>query len=423
MKDKLKFTLNIAFVLLLIAVLFSYAMFQGGFVSWFLFYSLLPIIFYQFGLLLYPMKKWKVTRKLSRQVIAAGDGVTVSIDMKRKVAFPVYYCIVEEVFPETLRKMDSKQEKYYYMDRPDKLLTDRNIKKVVFPYFKKNIRLEYTIGQVPRGEHQLTAVRVRIGDVFGLVKKEHIFNVEDKLTANPTEVPLRLYEKNRSFDQGSRATSPMEVTNTNIAVGVREYEPGDKFSWIDWKQTARKNTIMTKEFEQEKGINVSLVLDHCNYSSLNFLAFEATVEITLSLMTTFRKKLTEISLLTIGGDRNSAFFPTCQDVAMYTIAKRHLTGLNASGNGSFSNDLKEQMMRLGHGDIVVVITTHLDEQFKQTILQLNKRIKSLGVILVQSKSFIAHHEQAVIKELHSSGMAVDVLTEEQLVKKPIEVSL
>ncbi len=37
-------------------------MFQGGFVSWFLFYSFLPFGLYAVVVLLYPLKKWNVTR-------------------------------------------------------------------------------------------------------------------------------------------------------------------------------------------------------------------------------------------------------------------------------------------------------------------------------------------------------------------------
>lgn len=55
------------------AATFSYAMFQGGFVSWFLFYSFLPFGLYGVAVLLYPLKKWNVTRDMKLQPRFAGE--------------------------------------------------------------------------------------------------------------------------------------------------------------------------------------------------------------------------------------------------------------------------------------------------------------------------------------------------------------
>ncbi|MDQ7863681.1 DUF58 domain-containing protein [Peribacillus frigoritolerans] len=38
----------------------------------------------------------------------------------------------------------------------------------------------------------------------------------------------------------------------SVVSGVREYQPGDQLSWINWKATARTSEIMTKEFEVQK---------------------------------------------------------------------------------------------------------------------------------------------------------------------------
>src|SRR5690625_1931142 len=85
------------FIITLFILLYAYAMFQGGFVSWFLFFSFLPIGFYQIILMLYPLQRWEIKRTLSHHTLRAGDSIKVSIKMKRKIPFPLFYCIVEEV--------------------------------------------------------------------------------------------------------------------------------------------------------------------------------------------------------------------------------------------------------------------------------------------------------------------------------------
>ncbi|RKQ34589.1 DUF58 domain-containing protein [Oceanobacillus halophilus] len=424
MKKSLKLLGNLLFVVILIAILFSYAMFQGGFVSWFLFSGFLPILLYQLGFLLYPINNWKVSRQLSHQVIRAGDGVSVMIRIQRRFPFPIYYCTLEETFSESLNKMDSGHAKYHLMDQPNKLILPRKIKKAVFPGFKRTILIDYSLSQIPRGEHQLKAIRVRTGDIFGFVKKEQIFTVKNKLVATPNQLPVRITETISNFEQGTVSSISNTITNTNVAAGVREYEPGDRFSWIDWKQTARKNTVMTKEFEQEKSTNILLILDNCYYASLNPLAYEASVEITLSLVEAIRKKNTEVSLLSVGGDKQKiSYFPMHQDRVSKNLIADHLTRVHPTGNLPFVRQLKEQIMRIGNGDIVFLITTNMDEEFKQTVQQINRRMKYVQVIYIQSSSYITEIQQQIIGQLQIEGIGMQVITEVNLVNKPIEVTL
>ncbi|MBR8646101.1 DUF58 domain-containing protein [[Brevibacterium] frigoritolerans] len=60
--------------------------------------------------------------------------------------------------------------------------------------------------------------------------------------------------------------------------GVREYQPGDQLSWINWKATARTSEIMTKEFEVQKNRDVFIMLDE-KPSDL----FEESIEMAASL--------------------------------------------------------------------------------------------------------------------------------------------
>ncbi|RDW18916.1 DUF58 domain-containing protein [Oceanobacillus chungangensis] len=418
MKAMLGFIRDLLFIIVASIALFAYAMFQGGFVSWFLFYGFLPILLYHFCLLLYPIKNWKATRRLNHSVIHAGDEVGVTIELERSIPFPLFYCIVEELLPVTINRMDTRHEKYHSMEQP-KQYYDRKVKRVIFPLFNRKFELSYKLSQVPRGEHRLTGIQVQTGDIFGFVKKKFVFPIVDQLTAYPNERPLRIIESVSSFEHGSITSSAQNLKNTNVATGVREYAPGDRFSWIDWKQTARKNAVMTKEFEQEKNTNMLVILDTCNYQGMNTLAFEATIELTLSLMETIRKQATQVGLVSIGQNINR--FPN-YDTTTSNVIKRHLTRLEPTGVRPFSLILKEEMRELTSGEIVILITTHLDDFFKQTVQQMCQRMNQVAVIFIQSSALIKEREQQIIKQLEFSSVSIQVLTEQQLVQNPIEVS-
>src|SRR5690625_5828673 len=91
-----RFIRNIIFVIVIYAVLYGYAMFQGSFMSWFLFFSFLPILLYLLLFIFYPMKKWDVSRNISHQVVYSGSKTKVKIMIRRKLPFPIFYCVRSE---------------------------------------------------------------------------------------------------------------------------------------------------------------------------------------------------------------------------------------------------------------------------------------------------------------------------------------
>uniref|UniRef100_UPI0036D29CB0 DUF58 domain-containing protein n=1 Tax=Flavobacterium myungsuense TaxID=651823 RepID=UPI0036D29CB0 len=103
-----------------------------------------------------------------------------------------------------------------------------------------------------------------------------------------------------SFERGQQVVNLFQLENTNVATGVREYAPGDRFSWIHWKQTAKNQSVMTKEFEQARSDSLFILLDACIPKRKNPLAFEASIELTLSLIKKLEKGTTNIELLTVG---------------------------------------------------------------------------------------------------------------------------
>lgn len=421
MTGTIRFIGKLSFVVFLLLLLFSFAMFQGGFVSWFLFFGFLPIFLYLLGLLFYPIKKWHVTRSLSHHVTRAGGRIAVTVKIKRSIPYPLYYCICEEIFPDTLQKVDNQNEKYRHMDKPNKLQVSRKIKKIVFPGFSREIELPYYIEQVPRGEHQLQALRIRTGDMFGFVKKEHIFYLSDQVIAFPNERPIHITDSITSYEQGSISSYAMNLKNSNVATGIREYMPGDKFSWIDWKQTAKKNTIITKEFEQEKSTDTMVILDNCYYQGINELAFEAGIELTMSLVESIRKQASQVGFLSIG--ENVVYFPMHHDPAKKDLIRQHLTRLQPGGTRPFSVVLREETMKISSGANMILVTTHMDDTFRESIEKIKQRSKRVIILFIQSSALISRNEHNTIQQLRFEGVVINVLTEKQLVQKKIEVNV
>jgi uncharacterized protein (DUF58 family) len=274
------------FILLLFLILltFSYAMFQGGFVSWFLFYSFLPFAFYCVALSFYSLNEIQVTRVVPKTDYNAGESLKVVVTVKRANSFPLFYLLVEDHLDDSLKY--AQQQK-----KP---------KAMLLPGMKREFSYEYIIDELPRGEHFFDSFTLKIGDPLGLFEKEKKFTMEGRIVVYPayTELLYRSFEN--QYDQGLTASRERVQRDTSMATGVRDYQPGDRFSWINWKASAKRNVLMTKEFEQRQSHDVFVVMD-----CVPDKQFEPVVSFTASLVRAVLKKGAQTGLLTISNERAS----------------------------------------------------------------------------------------------------------------------
>src|SRR5699024_1483136 len=111
-------------LLFLMMVLFSYAMFQGGFVSWFLVYSFFPFCIYTFILSFYSAKNWDVKASFSKEKVQAGDKVEVNLQFRRRSRFPIAFLALEQNVSSSLRFYDKGINKYENLEK-DLIPTER----------------------------------------------------------------------------------------------------------------------------------------------------------------------------------------------------------------------------------------------------------------------------------------------------------
>ncbi|MGE7768396.1 DUF58 domain-containing protein [Peribacillus sp. NPDC096540] len=273
----LKENMSVIGLLLLMAISFSFAMFQGGFVSWFIFYTFLPFAVYSTILLFYPINNMIVERKVSKRECRAGDSVEIALTVTRKNRLPLLYMMVEEELPKGLVNWGMQR------------------KTLVFPGFRHTFSMTYTLDNLPRGEHEFQTIRFRIGDFFGIFEKEATFNSPLKITVFPSYHELTYRDLELVFNQGQVGSTKKTQREHSVVSGVREYQPGDQLSWINWKATARTSEIMTKEFEVQKNRDVFILLD--NQESL---FFEEAIVMTASFVHAMLKKGIEMGFASTG---------------------------------------------------------------------------------------------------------------------------
>ncbi|WP_226671341.1 DUF58 domain-containing protein [Metabacillus litoralis] len=375
-------------LLFLTLAAFSYAMFQGGFVSWFLFYSFLPFAIYSILLMLYPIRAFQVTRKVNQEQFTAGQRLIATITVKRSFPFPLFYLLVEDELSERMKGAKKLEEP----------------KKLFFPWFKKSVTYSYALLNMPRGEHQFGAVRVRTGDLFGLIEKEITFKVENYFLVYPSLINVDYRPNEKQYEQGSASTQTKYWKDSTMAVGVREYQPGDKFAWIDWKATARRDSIMTKEFEQLQSRDVVVFLDRTK-SAL----FESVVTHTASYIKAIVKSGARVSLVSIGYDQH--VFELQSGEQHIRSMFYHLAKVECDSHKPFSASLDSPRLKTDMRQVTnIIFTSNLNLDLVRKLEGLVGQQQTYKVFVVKTYyDQLAKEESVLIERLKNRQVSVEIL--------------
>ncbi|WP_057987213.1 DUF58 domain-containing protein [Lederbergia galactosidilytica] len=342
-------------LLVLLGISYVFAMFQGGFVSWFIFYSFLPFAVYAFLLLFYPLQGFKVERIVPKRNLKAGESIKIDITLKRKVPFPILFLVVEDILPS-----DIHSEQY---------------KQLVFPGFKRKIKLQYSL-KVARGEHRWEGIRLITGDILGILKKERWFDLQQTILVYPQYEELIYKPLESRFEHGG-AVNPLQFQrDTSLVSSVRQYQPGDRVSWIDWKATARTNSMMTKEFEVRQSNDLMVVLDR-----ENTLHFEVSVQFAASLVKTIIQHGGKLGFFSVG--TTVTYIPIRGEEMQKNIIFHHLARVLPNCVTPFVHVMNKELAPYQQTATIVVITSSVTKQLVDGLSEETRR--SGGMIIYNIK--------------------------------------
>jgi len=168
--------------------------------------------------------------------------------------------------------------------------------------------------------------------------------------------------------------------------GYRSYTYGDDASMIDWKASLRSKSLLVKEYEQEKSVNVYFLLDVSNsmlFTSTKKLKVEHGAELVSSLayailrsgdgvgMSMFTDKL--VTRLAVNNGRK-----------MHRIIVNDLSNLNNyGGKFSFENTARIIMSILKTNAILIIISDYigLGPTWQKSLRMLNTKFQVIGIMI------------------------------------------
>lgn len=370
-------------VLGLFILTFSFAMFQGGFVSWFIFYMALPFALYSILLTFYPLYDIELTREIHTAQVRKGGSFSATIHIRRKIRFPLLYTVLtEKTNSPALKKR-----------------TVGGHQKMFVPGFRKSYSWSYDIEQMPRGEHILEGVQIEIADFFGWVRKSRMVPLQQKVLVYPNTVDVVYRPLESRYDHGSMAAPFTLVKDTTMATGIRDYHPGDRVSWIHWKSFARTQTMRTKEFEDRQSQDLFLMDDRRPSEK-----FEMQVELVASILQSIVRANSSVAYLSVGDTRN--YFPLIHTEEHLHRIMYHLTKVQADLEKPVEEAVNLDLQKI-HASSLLYVTSHLTIDMVKVIQRNVKHLNTCMCLIVTNKGEkTSPQEEAARQFARSKGFIV-----------------
>jgi len=112
-----------------------------------------------------------------------------------------------------------------------------------------------------RGRFRLGPMTLTSGDPLGLFHVQRHLPATSAIVVYPATVDIPFFAPSAGYLPGGEAMRRRTHYITTNVAGVRDYAPGDSFSRIHWRTTARTGRLMVKEFELDPTADVWLFLD------------------------------------------------------------------------------------------------------------------------------------------------------------------
>ena len=386
------------FVLVVLGGAYSFAMFQGGMVSWTIFYFLLPFSLYSLSIVFYPVHQIEVERTIQKPLLGIGETTTVTLQVKRKNRWPLLYLLIHEVKGGSFASIVHGQTSHLFILG-----------------FKREVTFHYELKGKRRGEHTFSDVHIEIADFFGWIKKRHMLQAkgQSSLLLFPETQAVHYVPVGSNHDKGT-AKSPFSLMKeTTVATSVRDYQPGDRMSWIHWKSFARTQTLMTKEFENKRGEHATLLLDVRNSSS-----FEDQITFVASILKDAATRNADLTFLT--SERDSAPILT---VSADGELRKALTQLARLQPLEENDSAKLNYVRaLTGAGAIILVSGNPDERLLRPILTA-ARTQPVYCFVVENKNEpITNSVMENVRSAKSKGIMVQILRSEAFERSFQEVA-
>ena len=205
-------------------------------------------LFLCWRLVLTTLRGLKIRRRMPRGV-CAGDLLIVNLEVTNERPKTTSWALVAE---EQIVRLNGSRE------TPVK-------PAVFFSHIQagQTRRREYR-GRLPqRGRYRVGPLKISTRFPFGLFRGVVTVDQVETLTVYPKlgRLTAAWRSRHRESHDGTQRRRQGQARMSGDFYGVREWKSGDSRRWIHWRSSARHDTLVVRQFEQQRHRDVAVLLD------------------------------------------------------------------------------------------------------------------------------------------------------------------
>lgn len=263
-----------------------------------------------------------------------------------------------------------------------------------------------------RGRYQLGPIRLTSSDPFGLFPMQRDLVPTTNVVIYPLTFDIHQFALPLGVLPGGDALRRRTHYITTNASGVRDYAPGDSFSRIHWRSTARRDRLIVKEFELDPLADIWIVPDMAIFGhiaprqdvfapppgqgslpewmrldefKLPATTEEYTVTVAASLAQYFLRHDRAVGMLGYG-QTNEVVQPDRGERQMNRMLET-LSVLRAEGEVPVSDVLHAESHLFPRGTTIIVVTPSTRENWPTAARQLARRGLRVVTVFINPASF------------------------------------
>ncbi len=271
----------------------------------------------------------------------------------------------------------------------------------------QTIALRYELHFTQRGQHTLTPAHLLTLSRFRLWQRAHRVGPSSPIRCYPNYQPLVRYAllamANHTSQMGiikrSRVGTSLDFQQ------LRDYQDGDTLSRIDWKATARRNTLISRQFEEQRHQTLLLVPDcgrRMRALDGELTQFDHSLNAMLLLSYIALRQGDEVSILNFGGQPR--WLKPVKGSHAMPIVLDHLYDYQTTTQPSDFTEAAQRILTHQKRRALVVFLTNLrteDSSHLQPAVQLLRR-RHRVLIATLSEQELTQRAQQPIDSLNSA---------------------
>ena len=223
----------------------------------------------------------------------------------------------------------------------------------------KEKKLVYTIKPVERGEYHFGDIKLYINTQLGLLIRRYIESSQVMVPVYPSFMQLRKYELfSQTALQSEQGNKRMRKIGHSMEFEqIKDYVTGDDIRSINWKATARRNSLMVNNYIEERSQQVYCIIDKGRLMRMpfnNISLLDYAINATLVLSNVCLQKHDKVGLITFANKMGSL--------------------LAADGKP----DQRERIVQLLYNQQ----TAFLESDYEMLYLQVRSRIKQRSLLIL-----------------------------------------